>query len=54
MVCPPERSSQSGRREHKRQHLAVELADLGIRLHKRPGAALDFGEGLQDLRPRAP
>jgi hypothetical protein len=53
MIRPAEGTGQPGRREDEGEHLAVELADLGVRLHEGPRAALDLGEGLQDLRPGA-
>jgi hypothetical protein len=53
MVGAAEGTGQARCGEGKREDLSVKGAHLRVGLHQRPGAALDFGESLQDFRPGA-
>ena len=53
VVGTAEGARQAGRRERERQDLIFEVADLRVRFHQGPCAALDLGQGLQDLGPGA-
>jgi len=53
VICAPKGTRQARGGEGECQHLAIELGHLGIRFHQGPRAALDLGQGLQDLRPSA-
>ena len=53
VIRTSERTCKAARCEGQSQHLAIELGHLGIRFHERPGAALDLGQCLQDIRPCA-